>query len=316
MLFANPFTRPGNWYKGNLHTHSTHSDGLYTPEQVIEFYRTRGYHFLSFTEHRVLTPASRIADDFQVISGIEIDEIDPEAGYYHMIGLGMKGLPPEQTMEATSLKEASLSILKPNQPEKNVPMNETAQLIHEQSGIAFLCHPYWSCQVSKDLFNLKGCFGVEVWNGACEAWDCKGLSVVHWEDMLNSGMHIWGLGTDDCHWWAGRQDAGLGWVWVKAPELSEEAILEALEQGYFYASSGPTIEDIRLEGNEITVRTSPVKAIDIIGSGLFKSRRELAEPGKTITEAKLSGDISNIQYIRVACLDYEGNWAWSNPIFF
>lgn len=297
MLFANPFTRPGNWYKGNLHTHSTHSDGLFTPEQVIDFYRTRGYHFLSFTEHRVLTPASRIADDFQVISGIEIDAIDPNAGYFHMIGLGMKGFSSEQFSMTAS-------------------MNETALMISEQGGKAFLCHPYWSCQVSKDLFDLKGCFGVEIWNGACEAWDCKGLSVVHWEDMLNSGIRIYGLGTDDCHWWAGRQDAGLGWVWVKAPELSEEAILEALEGGYFYASSGPTIKDIRLENNEITVQTSPVKAIDIIGSGLFKSRRELAAPGKTITEAKLLGDISQIKYIRVACLDYEGNWAWSNPIFF
>ncbi len=297
MFFANPFTRSGTWFKGNLHTHSTNSDGLYSPEQVIEFYRSRGYHFLSFTEHRNLTPASRIADDFQVISGVEIDATDPKAGYYHMIGLGMKALPSYNFGEV-------------------VPMNETARLIREQGGKSFLCHPYWSCQMSKDLIGLEGCFGVEIWNGACEAWDCKGLSVVHWEDMLNAGMHLWGLATDDCHWWAGRQDAGLGWVWVKAAELSEEAILEALEQGYFYASSGPTMEDIRLENDEITVRCSPVKAIDIIGSGLFRSRRELAAPGKTITEAKLSGDMSTIKYIRVACLDFEGNWAWSNPIFF
>lgn len=297
MLFANPFTRPGNWYKGNLHTHSTNSDGLYKPEQVIEFYRGQDYHFISFTEHRYLTPSARVADDFLVISGIEFDAVDPEAGLYHMNGIGMKSLPPYKFGEV-------------------VPMNETAQMIREQGGKAFLCHPYWSCQVSKDLFGLKSCFGVEVWNGACEAWDCKGYSVVHWEDMLNSGLHIYGVGTDDCHWWPGRQDAGLGWVWVKAPELSEEAILEALEGGYFYASGGPTIEDIQIEGDEISVRTSPVKAIDIVGSFLFNSRRYLAEAGQTISEAKLSGNISQTKYIRVACLDWEGNWAWSNPIFF
>ena len=49
------FQKPGNWYKGNLHTHSTNSDGLYPPELVALWYWTTGYDFLSITDHRTLT---------------------------------------------------------------------------------------------------------------------------------------------------------------------------------------------------------------------------------------------------------------------
>lgn len=29
------------WYKGNLHTHTTNSDGAYTPEETIALYKNQ-----------------------------------------------------------------------------------------------------------------------------------------------------------------------------------------------------------------------------------------------------------------------------------
>ncbi|MEJ7838360.1 MAG: hypothetical protein WKF81_06055 [Thermomicrobiales bacterium] len=46
-----PFANPGRFYKGNLHLHSTKSDGTLTPADVIDAYRTRGYDFVSLTDH-------------------------------------------------------------------------------------------------------------------------------------------------------------------------------------------------------------------------------------------------------------------------
>ena len=46
-----PFTRPGRFWRGNLHTHSTLSDGHRSPEDVCRFYETAGYDFLALTEH-------------------------------------------------------------------------------------------------------------------------------------------------------------------------------------------------------------------------------------------------------------------------
>ncbi|HEX5831286.1 MAG TPA: hypothetical protein VFY16_09920, partial [Gemmatimonadaceae bacterium] len=46
---------PGErWWKGNLHTHSLWSDGDGFPDMVADWYRERGYHFLSLTDHNVL----------------------------------------------------------------------------------------------------------------------------------------------------------------------------------------------------------------------------------------------------------------------
>lgn len=308
--FADPFSLPGQWFKGNLHAHSTNSDGQLRPEQVIQWYRSRGYHFLALTEHRVLTEAREVAEDFILLSGVEMDGIDPTAGNYHLVGLGLKRAPD------LSFYQGDRHWL-----ETIVDMQEMIAALREVGATVFLAHPYWSGEMSKNLLQMEGCIGVEVWNGACEVWDCKGLSVVHWDDLLAAGRRLWGIGADDCHWWPGRDDAGLGWVWVKAAELTSEAILAALEQGHFYASSGPQIHELRLESGEVYVRCSPAVAIDFIGVGSL-SRRIVAPPGETITEAtyrldeKYAGREKFLRYLRVACQDAQYRWAWSNPIFF
>ena len=46
-----PFSKPGTWHRGNLHTHSTNSDGTKSPREVCAAYRRRGYDFISLTDH-------------------------------------------------------------------------------------------------------------------------------------------------------------------------------------------------------------------------------------------------------------------------
>ena len=57
-----PFARPGHWYRGNLHTHSTASDGRKTPAEVCAFYRAQGYDFISLTDHFLETYRFPITD--------------------------------------------------------------------------------------------------------------------------------------------------------------------------------------------------------------------------------------------------------------
>ena len=291
-----PFNLPGHWFRGNLHVHSTTSDGDLPPEQVIQFYREHGYRFLAFTDHRVLSPGRRVAEDFIVLSGIEADGRDPESGLYHLVGLGTAHAPDILWGEPLSIQAA-------------VDRMRAAQ------GLVMLAHPYWSGQMSKDLLVLEGCFGLEVYNGGCDVDDAKGLSAVHWDDLLAAGRSFYGLATDDAHWRSGTKDAGLGWVWVRAAQLTQEAILDALAKGHFYASSGTEIHDLALDPVQriATVRCSPSTAIDFVGNSLY-SRRVSAPHGQTLTEAtyKLR---EGQRYVRVACRDEQCHWAWSNPIF-
>lgn len=290
-----PFDQPGRWFRGNLHVHSTGSDGDLTPEQVIAFYRDNGYHFLAFTEHRVLSPGRHVADDLIVLSGIEVDGTDPESGLYHLVGLGTTQAPDIPWGQPLSLQVA-------------------VDCLRAAQGLVMLAHPYWSGQMSKDLLHLEGCFGLEVYNGGCDVDDAKGFSSVHWDDLLAAGRSFFGLAVDDAHWRSGSKDAGLGWVWVRAAHLTAEGILDALTRGHFYASCGPKIHDLVWDPDqhEVTVRCSPSIAVDFLGNG-WRSRRITAPRGQTLTEARYTLGWGQT-YVRVACQDEQGRWAWSNPI--
>ena len=46
-----PFSRPGRFWRGNLHTHCDRSDGALTAEQVVDAYKRMGYDFLQLSDH-------------------------------------------------------------------------------------------------------------------------------------------------------------------------------------------------------------------------------------------------------------------------
>lgn len=291
-----PFCQPGQWFRGNLHVHSTTSDGQRTPDQVIDWYRMHDYQFLALTDHRTLSEGRVEASGFVVLSGIEVDGRDEQAGLYHVVGVGLQREPDLGEDTTLSMQLATSRLL-------------------AAGGLVFLAHPYWSGQMSKDLLDLEGCLGIEVYNGGCEVDDARGFSSVHWDDLLAAGRRLSGIAVDDAHWRNGTKDAGLGWVWVKAPTLTPQAVLDALASGSFYASSGPRLLDLRYDpgARRVSVCCSPVVSIDFVGNR-WLSRRITAPPGQTLTQA--SHELYDGQtYVRVACLDSAGHWAWSNPVF-
>ena len=66
----------GNWYKGNLHMHTTVSDGTLSPEEAVARYRAAGYDFVALTDHRTVNPPWE-DEDFLILSGAEYDTGDP-----------------------------------------------------------------------------------------------------------------------------------------------------------------------------------------------------------------------------------------------
>ena len=62
------FPEVGNFYKANLHCHTTFSDGVLTPEQVKELYLANGYSIVAYTDHDNLLPVlQKYADVPKVI---------------------------------------------------------------------------------------------------------------------------------------------------------------------------------------------------------------------------------------------------------
>jgi histidinol phosphatase-like PHP family hydrolase len=90
-----PFDRPGRFYRGNLHTHSTRSDGA--PASVIDAYRSRGYDFLALTDHVLDRYGFPITDtrelrspDFTTLLGAELHAPRTESGVdWHLVAVGL-----------------------------------------------------------------------------------------------------------------------------------------------------------------------------------------------------------------------------------
>ena len=96
-MLADPFAAPGRFFKGNLHTHSTRSDGALTPAEVCGFYREKGYDFLCLSDHFMarygfpITDTSGFRTDrFTTIIGAELHAPTTELGeIWHILAVGL-----------------------------------------------------------------------------------------------------------------------------------------------------------------------------------------------------------------------------------
>src|SRR5580700_10686857 len=92
-----PFSLPGTFRRGNLHTHSTLSDGALSPERVCSVYRDAGYDFLALTDHFMEQYRFAIADTrqyrtdaFTTIIGAEVHTGRTELGHlWHILAVGL-----------------------------------------------------------------------------------------------------------------------------------------------------------------------------------------------------------------------------------
>ena len=88
------FPEQTNWYKGNLHSHTTDSDGTLTPEEAVKAYREHGYSVLCLSDHNVFSDYREKynREDFLILPGTEIaavlfDEKDGYVKMHHMNGI-------------------------------------------------------------------------------------------------------------------------------------------------------------------------------------------------------------------------------------
>jgi len=236
--------RSGLWVKGNLHTHSTNSDGRLTAEQLVEFYYANGYGLLSITDHEKLTKVS--TDKLITIPGFETSVKGTRLNYdYHLVLLNVEDVESVQRLRSS--------------------IGELLDFTSECGGLAFIAHPYWSSLTVEDLMPLKSYLGVEVYNTGCDVECAKGFSMVHWDGVLAAGKLIYGFAVDDAHrYLIPPIDALGGWIWVNVEAFSTESLLHSLERGLFYSSMGPAVEEFSYKPDVIEARFTPVSRIDVV----------------------------------------------------
>lgn len=305
--------REGEFFKANLHTHTVISDGKKTPEQVKADYMSRGYSIVAFTDHRKYVDHSDLSDgNFLAISAYEADMDDgqPDHNYDRTYHINLYAGDPAQIRPEDAIL-----------PQRRYgDIDYINGFVAEMSRRGFLAcynHPYWSLQDHRDYKDLRGFFAMEIYNYGCEIDGLYGYNPQVYDEMLRTGNRLFCVMTDDNHnaWPDGHPlcDSYGGFTMIKAPCLTYPAVMEALKNGHFYSSMGPSIEGLWLEGSTVHVKCSPVQKIYMKNAGRNCQYR-VASPGGTVCEAAfpLNG---NEGYIRIDCQDETGRHACTNAYF-
>lgn len=309
--------KEGLWYKANLHCHTTLSDGRYTAEEIKKFYQEQGYSIIAYTDHDTYAYHKELSDEkFIAIAALEREIYQKEAcpvfdhkKTYHFNFFDTN---PELRREEKINK---------NMPEEKYDdIDYINQYIKEMNELGFLScynHPYWSLQTHEDYKDLKGLWGMEIYNYGCEVEGLYGYNPQSYDEMLRFGQRLFCVATDDNHnvesFDHPLSDSFGGYVMIKSTAFTYEAIIEALAAGEFYSSMGPEIYEFSLEGDKIKVKTSPVEKIFVSTQGRA-CLRKAAKPGETITEAEFT-ITGKEKYIRLNIKDHQGRHANSNAYF-
>lgn len=296
-----PFGQPGRFFRGNLHTHSTRSDGRRSPEEVCRFYREMGYHFLAITDHFMerfgypLTDTSTFwGEDFITLAGAELHAGRTEIGeLWHILAVGLPG------------------DFAPNLPGETGP--QIARRALDAGAFVAAAHPAWYNLGEADVLSLGAIHAIEIINGISADHNDRLESWYMVDRMAALGHRYSALATDDAHFHEHHADLLRGWVWVKAEELTPAAILGALKAGHYYSTTGPQILDLQVfPSNRISLRCSPIDHVVVTGKGA----EAVSLHGNGMISAELSIRRWNSPYCRVTLRDRHGESAWSNVIWF
>ena len=300
------FDGPGRFWKGNIHTHSTRSDGKLDPEAVCRAYRENGYDFLALTDHFVGSFDYPIVDTrphrtpgFTTILGAELHSgANSQGELWHILAVGLPlDFAPSHTPEYHPIAGQESG-------------REIARRARDAGAYVAIAHPHWSMLTQADMAEIDAAHAVEIYNHGCDVECDRGYGLAHWDTELARGRRLFACGTDDAHFEVA--DHFGGWTMVWAEENEPDALLDALKAGLNYATTGPSFYELRVEHDAVHVRCSPVDHIIVQSPG----QATAAKLGHGMSEAIIPrGRTEDAAWVRVTLIDKAGKRAWSNPVW-
>ncbi|MQA95836.1 MAG: phosphoesterase [Streptosporangiales bacterium] len=262
--------RGAAWYRGDLHTHTVHSDGRRTPDELAAAAADAGLDFIASTEHN--TPSANLVwgrhtrPGLLVIPGTEATTRDG-----HMLALG---LPPGGWAE---WRHRAADGALPG----------VAAGIRDGGGLAVAAHPHTTCLGCDWRFGYRDVDAVEVWNGPWGEDDEAALRT--WDGLLRAGVRRPAVAGSDTH--TPEQPVGSPQTVVWAEELSTSAVLAGIRAGRSYLAASRDI------GVDLTVRADP--AGEAAGPG-----RVLRLPPDTEVQARV--EVGGVPYGEIALHTRDG----------
>lgn len=286
--------------KLGLHTHTTLSDGRFSPEEAARLYAEEGYDAIAITDHWKYGDEDEIAG-LKIISGCEYNLGGHDAPHVvHIIGVGMTsdpGIPEDWKNMVKTAQAKAVEIIK---------------RIKLHNGLAIVGHPAWSLNTPEYIMNLGDFDAVEIYNAVSEC----GMSDRAYSDVIVDQLASMGrltnlLAVDDTHYY--NDDACRGWIMVEAVDMDTQSLLRAIKAGRFYATQGPEVHIEKVAPDKVKVICSPVQKV-VFQSNTSWARGRVVR-GDGLIEAVYT-KVDDDRFVRAEVTDADGNKAWTNYVIF
>jgi hypothetical protein len=299
MQITHPYENPtgGQWLRGNLHSHSTRSDGERDPQAVIDDYAARGYGFLMLSDHDICSSREECGvwseRGMILIPGNEISAQGP-----HLLHVDAdRHIKPLRSRQEILNQINACGFASESNGKRG-------------RGFAVINHPNWHgnfnhCTIEQ-LREWAGYVGLEIYNGVISRLDGSPYATNKWDILLNDGRRVWGFANDDSH--AARGDVELGWNTAYVKEHTLDGVIDALVSGRFYPSTGVTITGIHVDGDKIRIETENAQRI----VALKNTGQRFAVADASSIEVSVP---PKAKYVRFECWGPGEKFAWTQPFF-
>jgi hypothetical protein len=314
-----------HWLRGSTHVHAKPSGDAVEPiDDVVAWYRTRGYDFIVLTDHNRVSEAGGATagqravrtDGLVVIAGSELTHNPvgclPKGDKsrkcrIHVNAIGVTARPAGKLDWAERKSKLRVDMYQ--------AAIARAQLLGAR--LVQVNHPQWFWGMTPEVLvelARRGVQLVEIDNVQFEKWnkgdkDHPSMEQL-WDAALVAGVTLWGVASDDAHDYnrRGKYPAGGGWVAVRAATKDADAILDALAAGRFYSSNGVVLERADRDGDDVVVEVAASEqgsyTIDWIENGVvIESVR-----GRSARRA-----VPATGYVRAVVTRDDGKKAWVQP---
>lgn len=274
----------GIFYKANLHSHSTFSDGKFSPERIKEEYIKNGYSIVAFTDHDILINRNYLTDDsFLALNGFEIEINENSNKCFdntktcHLCVISksknndvMPIYHRNNYLFANAVNYRHLIKYDKSKPDyirrySIEGINEIISICKDNGFYVFYNHPNWSMEDMNLFTKLNELDAIEIYNSSCIVNGHNDINEKEYDQMIRSNKYISCLGNDDNHNFhplsSPKSDSFKSFTYIKSKSLDYENVIDALINKHLYASMGPEIYELYVIDNEVYIKCSNVKKI-------------------------------------------------------
>ena len=211
----------GRWLKGDLHTHTVHSDGSYTLSEAIALAEEAGLDFVALTDHNTASQNAAYPRETRLvcIPGVELTTY---RGHCNLLGVA----DPLTDVRVSTEHELRERLHTARQAGARIVLNHP----HDPG-----CGWHYSWDIAYDW--------LEVWNGPWRASNQRTLD--WWQTQLVAGRRLVAVGGSDTHRPHPYVKHGWPTTWVYSASRTRAGILDAIGSGHVsmsYAPTGPQID--------------------------------------------------------------------------